>query len=81
MITTGGSIRTALFSSVGSVTLPVSPGSLFLALLIHSIFLAVVSNSMAEMAICMPGSCTWISMSECDVDEMAESDANLFCRF
>jgi amino acid permease len=76
MIAIDGSIRTALFGNVGSVALQVSPGNLFTALLLKSIFLAAVSNSMAEMAICMPANGAWSSMGECGVDEMVESDAN-----
>jgi hypothetical protein len=33
---------------------------------------------MVEMAICIPASAARISMGDCDVDEMVESDATLF---
>lgn len=64
MIAIGGSIGTALFVSIGSGLVSGGPGSLFIAFIIYSIFLAAVNNCMAEMAVFMPVSGAWIRMGE-----------------
>lgn len=56
MITIGGSIGTALFVSIGSGLVQGGPGSLLIAFIIYSCWLAMVNNCMAEMAVSVPRS-------------------------
>lgn len=51
MITIGGSIGTALFVSIGSGLVQGGPGSLLIAFIIYSCWLALVNNCMAEMTV------------------------------
>jgi len=69
MIAIGGSIGTALFVSIGSGLVQGGPGSLFIAFLIYCFFLAAVNNCMAEMAVFMPVSGSFIRMGSKWVDE------------
>lgn len=62
MITIGGSIGTALFVSIGSGLVAGGPGSLFIAFVIYCCFLAAVNNCMAEMAVFMPVSGSFVRM-------------------
>jgi amino acid transporter len=69
MIAIGGSIGTALFVSIGSGLTQGGPGSLFIAFIIYCVFLAAVNNCMAEMAVFMPVSGSFIRMGSKWVDE------------
>ncbi|PQE03366.1 general amino acid permease agp2 protein [Rutstroemia sp. NJR-2017a BBW] len=69
MVTIGGSIGTALFVSIGSGLTAGGPGSLFIAFFIYSCFLALVNNCMAEMAVFMPVSGSFVRMGSKWVDE------------
>ena len=69
MITIGGSIGTALFVSIGSGLVQGGPGSLFIAFILYCFFLAAVNNCMAEMAIFMPVSGSFVRMGSKWVDE------------
>ncbi|RFU26326.1 hypothetical protein B7463_g10019, partial [Scytalidium lignicola] len=69
MIAIGGSIGTALFVSIGSGLIYGGPGSLFLAFSIYCVFLAAVNSCIAEMAIFMPVSGSFIRMGSKWVDE------------
>ena len=69
MITIGGSIGTALFVSIGSGLVSSGPGSLFIAFILYCVFLAAVNNCMAEMAVFMPVSGSFIRMGSKWVDE------------
>ena len=69
MITIGGSIGTALFVSIGSGLVSSGPGSLLIAFSMYCVFLAAVNNCMAEMAIFMPVSGSFIRMGSKWVDE------------
>jgi amino acid transporter len=69
MITIGGSIGTALFVSIGSGLVSSGPGSLFIAFIMYCVFLAAVNNCMAEMAVFMPVSGSFIRMGSKWVDE------------
>jgi len=69
MIAIGGSIGTALFVSIGSGLVQGGPGSLFIAFFIYCFFLAAVNNCMAEMAVFMPVSGSFIRMGSKWVDE------------
>jgi yeast amino acid transporter len=69
MITIGGSIGTALFVSIGSGLVQGGPGSLFIAFILYCFFLAAVNNCMAEMAVFMPVSGSFIRMGSKWVDE------------
>lgn len=69
MIAIGGSIGTALFVSIGSGLIEGGPGSLFLAFIIYSCFLGLVNNCMAEMAIFMPVSGSFVRMGSKWIDE------------
>jgi amino acid transporter len=69
MITIGGSIGTALFVSIGSGLVQGGPGSLFLAFVLYCCFLALVNNCMAEMAVFMPVSGSFVRMGSKWVDE------------
>ena len=54
LVAIGGSIGTALFVSIGGVLFKAGPAGLFLAFAVYNIFLAMVNNCMAEMAVYMP---------------------------
>lgn len=69
LIAIGGSIGTALFVSIGGGLLKGGPGSLFLAYVIYCCLLGLVNNCMAEMAIYMPVSGSFIRMAGKWVDE------------
>jgi amino acid transporter len=69
MITIGGSIGTALFVSIGSGLVSSGPGSLLIAFFMYCVFLAAVNNCMAEMAVFMPVSGSFIRMGSKWVDE------------
>jgi amino acid transporter len=69
MITIGGSIGTALFVSIGSGLVQGGPGSLLIAFTIYCFFLAAVNNCMAEMAVFMPVSASFVRMGSKWVDE------------
>jgi yeast amino acid transporter len=69
MITIGGSIGTALFVSIGSGLVQGGPGSLFIAFVLYCFFLAAVNNCMAEMAVFMPVSGSFIRMGSKWIDE------------
>ena len=69
MITIGGSIGTALFVSIGAGLVSSGPGSLFIAFVMYCVFLAAVNNCMAEMAVFMPVSGSFIRMGSKWVDE------------
>lgn len=69
MVTIGGSIGTALFVSIGSGLTQGGPGSLFIAFFMYSCFMALVNNCMAEMAVFMPVSGSFVRMGSKWVDE------------
>ena len=69
LIAIGGSIGTALFVSIGGALNKAGPGSLFIAYVIHSCFLAMINNGMAEMAILFPVSGGFIRMAGQWVDD------------
>ncbi|KAI1608131.1 AAT family amino acid transporter [Exophiala viscosa] len=69
LIAIGGSIGTALFVSIGGGLVKGGPGSLFLAYVIYCSLLGLVNNSMAEMAIFMPISGSFIRMAGKWVDD------------
>jgi len=69
MITIGGSIGTALFVSIGTGLTQGGPGSLLIGFILYSIFLAAVNNCMAEMAVFMPVSGSFVRMGSKWVDE------------
>lgn len=69
MITIGGSIGTALFVSIGSGLVQGGPGSLLIAFIMYSCWLALVNNCMAEMTVFMPVSGSFIRMGSKWVDE------------
>jgi amino acid transporter len=69
MVTIGGSIGTALFVSIGSGLSTSGPGSLFIAFTLYCVFLAAVNNCIAEMAVFMPVSGSFIRMGSKWVDE------------
>jgi amino acid transporter len=69
MIAIGGSIGTALFVSIGSGLVQGGPGSLLIAFTLYCFFLATVNNCMAEMAIFMPVSGSFVRMGSKWVDE------------
>ena len=69
MIAIGGSIGTALFVSIGTGLVQGGPGSLFIAFTLYCVFLAAVNNCMAEMAIFMPVSGSFVRMGSKWVDE------------
>ncbi|KAF2091878.1 amino acid transporter-like protein [Saccharata proteae CBS 121410] len=68
-IAIGGSIGTALFVSIGFGLIEGGPGSLFVAFTLYSIILAAVNSSMAEMAVFMPVTGTFVRMGSKWVDE------------
>lgn len=69
MITIGGSIGTALFVSIGSGLVQGGPGSLLIAFTLYCFFLAAVNNCMAEMAVFMPVSGSFVRMGSKWIDE------------
>lgn len=69
MIAVGGSIGTALFVSIGSGLMQGGPGSLLLGYTLYSVILALVNNGMAEMAVYMPVSGSFIRFAGKWVDE------------
>jgi len=69
MITIGGSIGTALFVSIGTGLTQGGPGSLLIGFVLYCIFLAAVNNCMAEMAVFMPVSGSFVRMGSKWVDE------------
>ncbi|KUJ22442.1 amino acid transporter-like protein [Mollisia scopiformis] len=69
MITIGGSIGTALFVSIGSGLIQGGPGSLLIAFVMYCVWLAAVNNCMAEMAVFMPVSGSFIRMGSKWIDE------------
>jgi amino acid transporter len=69
MIAIGGSIGTALFVSIGFGLIAGGPGSLLIAFALYSVFLASINNCMAEMAVFMPVSGSFIRMGSKWVDE------------
>ena len=69
MITIGGSIGTALFVSIGVGLTQGGPGSLLIGFILYCIFLAAVNNCMAEMAVFMPVSGSFVRMGSKWVDE------------
>jgi amino acid transporter len=69
LIAIGGAIGTGLFVSIGSGLQRGGPGSLFLAFLIQSIMVALVTNGLAEMTIYMPISGAFIRFAGNWVDE------------
>lgn len=60
MIAVGGSIGTALFVSISSGLMAGGPGSLLIAFTAYSIILGLVNNCVAEMAIFMPVSGSFV---------------------
>lgn len=69
MIAIGGSIGTALFVSIGGGLVQGGPGSLLIAFTMYCVFLAAVNNCMAEMAVFMPVSGSFVRMGSKWVDE------------
>jgi amino acid transporter len=69
LIAVGGSIGTALFISIGSGLSSGGPASLLIAFTVYCGLLALVNNSMAEMAVFMPVSSSFIRMAGKWVDD------------
>lgn len=69
MIAIGGSIGTAMFVSIGGALTTGGPASLLLAYGIYSCVIALVNNSMAEMAIYMPVNASFIRHASVWVDD------------
>lgn len=69
LIAVGGAIGTALFVSISSGLMSGGPGSLFIAYVLYSCVLALVNNSVAEMAVYMPISGSFIRFAGKWVDE------------
>ncbi|KAH8691656.1 putative general amino acid permease [Talaromyces proteolyticus] len=69
LIAIGGSIGTAMFVSIGSALNEGGPASLFLSYTLYACVLALVSNAMAEMAIYMPVSASFIRHASVWVDD------------
>ena len=69
LIAIGGSVGTAVFISIGTGLAQGGPASLFLAYTIYSCMVALVNNSMAEMATFMPVPGAFIRMAGHWVDE------------
>jgi len=69
LIAVGGSIGTALFVSIGSGLSSGGPASLLIAFTVYCGLLALVNNSMAEMAVFMPVSSSFIRMAGRWVDD------------
>ncbi|KAF2837268.1 hypothetical protein M501DRAFT_995843 [Patellaria atrata CBS 101060] len=68
-IAIGGSIGTALFVSIGWGLIGGGPGSLFIAFLFYCTVVAAVNSGMAEMAVFMPVSGSFIRFAGKWVDE------------
>lgn len=69
LIAIGGSIGTALFVSIGGGLMDGGPGSLLIAYAVYSALLGLVNNGMAEMAVYMPISGSFIRFAGKWVDE------------
>ncbi|EXJ55940.1 hypothetical protein A1O7_08871 [Cladophialophora yegresii CBS 114405] len=69
LIAIGGSIGTALFVSIGYGLIEGGPGSLLLGFTLYACILGLVNNCMAEMAVFMPVSGSFIRMGSKWVDE------------
>lgn len=69
LIAIGGSIGTALFISIGTGLYNGGPGSLLIAFIVQSIFLAMVNNSLAEMCTAFPVSGGFIRLAGKWVDD------------
>jgi amino acid transporter len=69
MMAIGGSIGTALFVSIGSGLTTGGPGSLLIAFTLYCVFMAAVNSCMAEMAVFMPVSGSFVRMGGKWVDE------------
>ncbi|KAK7550730.1 amino acid transporter-like protein [Phyllosticta citricarpa] len=67
-IAIGGSIGTALFVSIGFGLIEGGPASLLLGFILYSCALALVNSTMAEMAVFMPVSGSWVRMASKWVD-------------
>ncbi|PMB72286.1 General amino acid permease AGP2 [Beauveria bassiana] len=63
LIAIGGCIGTAIFVTIGAGLAQAGPASLLLAYLVQCCFVALVNNSMAEMAVLMPVSSAFIRMA------------------
>ncbi|KAF2098240.1 putative arginine permease [Rhizodiscina lignyota] len=68
-IAVGGSIGTALFVSIGWGLLEGGPGSLFLGYFFYACVIGAINNSMAEMAVYMPISGSFIRFCAKWVDD------------
>lgn len=81
LLAIGGSIGTATFVSIGFALYRSGPVGLVLAYTLYSCMLAMVNNSMAEMAIFMPVSASFIRHSSKWVDDAWGFMAgwNFFC--
>lgn len=69
LIALGGSIGTALFVSIGGGLNKGGPAGLFLAYTIHSFFIAMINNSIAEMTTLHPVSGGFVRLAGQWVDE------------
>lgn len=69
LIAVGGAIGTALFVSISSGLMSGGPGSLLIAYTLYSAILALVNNCMAEMAVYMPISGSFVRFAGKWVDE------------
>jgi amino acid transporter len=69
LIAIGGSIGTALFVSIGYGLIEGGPGSLLIGFTLYACILGLVNNCMAEMAVFMPVSGSFIRMGSKWVDE------------
>ncbi|KAK9236679.1 amino acid permease/ SLC12A domain-containing protein [Lipomyces kononenkoae] len=69
LIAIGGSIGTALFVTIGNGLYKGGPGSLLLAYIIYACMMGLVNNCMAEMAVLMPVSGSFVRMAGRWVDE------------
>ena len=68
MIAIGGSIGTALFVSIGTGLIAGGPASLLLAYMTYSFLLGCINNCMAEMAVYMPISASFVRFANRWVD-------------
>ncbi|KAL4894683.1 amino acid permease/ SLC12A domain-containing protein [Aspergillus ambiguus] len=69
LISIGGSIGTALFVTIGEALTKAGPGGLLMAYGIYNVMLAMVNNSIAEMATYMPVSGGFIRLASKWVDD------------
>lgn len=69
LIAIGGSIGTALFVTIGTGLYKGGPGSLLIAYFMYSCMMGLVNNCMAEMAVLMPISGSFVRMAGHWVDE------------